>query len=271
MCEIPEKFHVPKYRNILVVAGAGMSADSGLHTFQNRSSRFELWGGAPESPARRALEEGLSFLKLLRIHPELAWPMYLHRLESCLKARIHDGYHALAEIARSQNRTLAVLTSNVDGLFPRAGFSPVHECHGQIHRLQCSTPCRQETWEADADKIRSELATGAFPACPWCGNAARPNVSWGDTAFASAEGDARARQLATVVEEMIAQPTLLLECGVSSASGLRRYANNLRQTHRTVFLLRINTEAETVEGDRQWTLRGTAEQTLIALKTAQAV
>lgn len=266
MCELPEKFYKPEYRNVLVVAGAGMSADSGIPTFQNRANRFEFWGTAPESPARRVLKEGLSFLKILRIHPELAWPIYLHRLELCLKARIHGGYHALAEIARLRNRTIAILTSNVDGFFQRAGFSSVHECHGKIRRLQCSTPCRQETWEADADQIRQDLSTGVFPVCLWCGGAARPNVSWGETYFASAEGDVRARQLANAVEAMVAEPTLLIECGVSEQSGLRRYAKNLHQTHRTVFLLRINTEAEIMESDRQWTLRGTVEQTLIALQ-----
>ncbi len=266
MSGLPENFSVPKCNNVLVVAGAGMSADSGLPTFQNRSSRFDFWGATPGTPARRAMEEGLSMLKLFRVHPELAWPMYLHRLETCLNARIHDGYRALAEIARTPGRAVAVLTSNVDGLFPRAGFSPVHECHGQIRRLQCSAPCRQETWAAEPELIRREFDAGKFPACPWCGGAARANISWGEMTYASEESDARARRFADVVEAMVAQPTLLIECGVSHESGLRRYAENLHQSRVEVFLLRINNEAETAEGERQWILRGKAEQTLATLR-----
>ena len=265
MGQFSERFYVPESQNVLVVAGAGMSADSGLPTFQNRSSRFDLWGASPGTPARRAMEEGLSMLKLFCVHPEIAWPMYLHRLESCLSARIHDGYRALAEIARAPGRAVVVLTSNVDGLFPRAGFSPVHECHGQIRRLQCISPCRQETWAADAEQIRRELDGGKFPACPWCGGAARANISWGELTYASEESDARARRFAAVVEAMVAQPTLLIECGVSRESGLRRYAENLHAKYDRVFLLRINPEADAAHADRSLTIRGLAEATLVRL------
>ena len=204
----------------------------------------------------------MSMLKLFRVHPELAWPMYLHRLEACLSARIHDGYRILAQVARSPDHEVAVLTSNVDGLFPRAGFSHVHECHGQIRRLQCSTPCRQETWAADAEQIRAGLSAGRFPVCLWCGGAARANISWGEMTYAAEESDARARRFAAVVEAMVAQPTLLIECGVSHESGLRRYADDLHSKHGHVFLIRINPEVEAVCGERFLAICNRAEATL---------
>jgi NAD-dependent SIR2 family protein deacetylase len=263
MTGLPDNFSVPKCKNVLVVAGAGMSADSGLPTFQNRSSRFDFWGALPGTPARRAMEEGMSMLKLFRVHPELAWPMYLHRLEACQTARMHDGYRVLAEIAKDRN--LAVLTSNVDGLFPRARFSVVHECHGQIGRLQCSTPCRQETWVAEPEQIRDGLSVGRFPVCPWCGGAARANISWGESTYVHAESDVRARRLAECVKSMVTEPTLVIECGVSHESGLRRYADDLHAKHESVFLLRINPEAEAVNGNRLLAIRSTAEAALVSL------
>jgi hypothetical protein len=45
-----------------------------------------------------------------------------------------------------------VFTSKVDGQFQRAGFhdEQLVECHGSIHHLQCSRPCSEDIWPADA-------------------------------------------------------------------------------------------------------------------------
>jgi len=249
------------FHHLIVVAGAGMSADSGLPTF---ADIFSVWGAREGTPSRAALESGHSPLALFRRHPELAWPLYLSKLEACQSARIHRGYIALLKFSRHIPGHGVVLTSNVDGLFLRAGFPLVHECHGQIARLQCGRPCAQETWLPDIEKIRSNLSRGQFPTCPHCRGAARPNISWGDSSFAHGEGDRQAQAFAAALASMHGR-ALIIECGVSPASGLRRVAENLHHEREESFLLRINPEYAESTGDRMLTIPGSAESTLVQI------
>ena len=98
-----------------------------------------------------------------------------------------------AALGRIETAGSFVFTSNVDGHFQRAGFSPqrIDECHGSIHRLQCLGPCSPALWPATGlepalDEVRCALL-GPLPACPYCGGIARPNVlmfddwAWNDT------------------------------------------------------------------------------------------
>jgi NAD-dependent SIR2 family protein deacetylase len=83
-----------------------------------------------------------------------------------------------------------VFTSNVDGLFQRAGFDDtrVSECHGSIHQLQCLRPCSDEIWPADkvipkVDESACRLLS-PLPRCPGCGGIARPNIlMFGDSGW----------------------------------------------------------------------------------------
>jgi len=256
-----KKLPLRSFRNVVVVAGAGMSADSGLPTF---TDILAGWGAEEGTAVRALMETGVSPLGLFRRHPELAWPLYLSRLEACSSARIHNGYLALLEIARRIPGDCAVLTSNVDGLFPRAGFMLVHECHGQIARLQCRLPCHQKTWVPNVAEISKDLARGKFPSCPQCGEIARPNISWGDSSFVHAEGDERARIFASYVDEMQCQ-TLVIECGVSPGSGLRRFAEDRHRQREEVFLIRINLDAQEISGERHLSVAASAENALVGL------
>lgn len=256
-----ERLPLRSFRHCIVVAGAGMSAECGLPTFLKPAA---VWGAEEGSAAHMALVLGTSPLALFRQHPEHAWRMYLSRLAACSAARIHNGYLALLDITRMLPGDCAVLTSNVDGIFRRAGFPLVHECHGQIIRLQCGHPCVQQTWPADLAGIAQDLARGVFPTCPHCGGAARPNISWGDSAFVHGEEDVRARIFAASIEAMRG-PTLVIECGVAPVSGLRRFAENLHVQRDDVFLLRINPEAEAGAENRQLTMPIGAEAALVAL------
>jgi NAD-dependent SIR2 family protein deacetylase len=75
-----------------------------------------------------------------------------------------------------------VYTSNVDGHFQHAGFDThrLVECHGNIHRLQCTEPCHSQLWQDSALELDINLDTlearGELPRCPECGKLARPNV-----------------------------------------------------------------------------------------------
>ncbi len=73
---------------------------------------------------------------------------------------------------------MIVFTSNVDGHFQKAGFNKdkIIECHGSIHYLQCSTPCRDDIWEADQIEVDMQAFEAKAPHCQACGAIARPNI-----------------------------------------------------------------------------------------------
>ena len=70
----------------------------------------------------------------------------------------------------------------MDGHFQKAGFpsARVYECHGSIHRLQCTANCSDRIWAtADLHPQVDEAACqwqGELPHCPRCGVLARPNI-----------------------------------------------------------------------------------------------
>lgn len=101
----------------------------------------------------------------------------------------HDGFRLLLAMARNKKYGYFVFTSNVDGQFQKAGFRDdrIVECHGSIHYLQCSEPCKKTIWNAsefhpEIDEEHCRL-TNTLPICPSCGSVARPNIlmfdDWG--------------------------------------------------------------------------------------------
>jgi hypothetical protein len=121
--------------------------------------------------------------------PEIAWGFYGHRLKLYRDTIPHAGFAKLLKIAHIMPNEEFVFTSNVDGHFQKAGFTPDHvaECHGSIDRLQCLDGCGQAVWSADAFKpvVDTEkcMLLSDLPTCPACGGLARPNImifgDWG--------------------------------------------------------------------------------------------
>lgn len=162
---------------LLVCAGAGMGVDSGLPTFRDDHG---FWRAYP--PFKRL---GLSFAELATpalfvADPTLAWGFYGHRLDLYRRAVPHAGFDMLWCWGSAVPSGVGVFTSNVDGLFQRAGFGRVAEVHGSIHHLQCVQPCSDDVWPADDLAVevdpQSMRATGPLPSCRNCGGLARPNV-----------------------------------------------------------------------------------------------
>lgn len=164
---------------ILVAAGAGMGADSGLATFRGQDGFWKNYPALKQAGINfQDIANPLSFSE----HPELAWGFYGHRLNHYRQTKPHHGFQILREWGNKKTNGIAVFTSNVDGQFQKAGFAPdlIHECHGSIHYLQCITPCCQAIWPAtDFNPIVSEstcLLLNELPRCPSCGAIARPNI-----------------------------------------------------------------------------------------------
>ena len=230
---------------LLITAGAGMGVDSGLPDFRGTEGFWRAY------PAFAKL--GLEFEELANPHwfardPHLAWGFYGHRLMLYRATTPHAGFEILKRWSAAKPSPSFVFTSNVDGHFQRAGFDAgrVLECHGSIHHLQCSRPCRDDIWEADAETIEVDLdtmrAADPLPRCPACGSVARPNVlMFGDSRWLAARTKDQAARYAEWFTGLSPDVRLVvIECGAGSAvPTVRLFSEGIART-RPATLIRIN-------------------------------
>lgn len=149
-------------QRVVVLTGAGMSAESGVPTF--RDAQTGLW--ANYRPEELATPEAF------RNNPGRVWRWYEERRDKVRAARPHAGHQALVEMA-SLLPSLTIITQNVDGLHQMAGSRGVIELHGNINRSKCSVSGRQisREWLKDVE--------GEPPPSPYVkGGLARPDVVW---------------------------------------------------------------------------------------------
>jgi NAD-dependent deacetylase len=143
-------------REVAVLTGAGISAESGLPTFRGSEG---LWRGL--DPMQVASREAL------QRDPELVWQFYHWRRELLRTARPNPGHLALVQLAAILPR-LALITQNVDRLHQLAGSADVIELHGNLQELRCMA-CGMVVDRADEP-------LEALPTCSACGGLLRPAV-----------------------------------------------------------------------------------------------
>lgn len=204
---------------ILVTAGAGMGVDSGLPDFRGPEGFWRAY------PAFRDL--GLRFEQLANpqwFHedPALAWGFYGHRLNLYRETVPHPGFAALLRWGAGKPHGVFAFTSNVDGQFQKAGFSPsrVVECHGSIHHLQCLRNCGAAIRPADGVAVEVDPETcrarKPYPACHGCHGLARPNIlMFGDMAWDESRTDAQHANLQRWLET-VKGPLVVLEFGAGT-------------------------------------------------------
>ena len=173
-------------RHVVVLTGAGVSAESGVPTF--RDAQTGLW--ARFDP--RELATPSAFAR----NPRLVWDWYAARREAVQQAQPNAAHHALAALERHA-RAFTLVTQNVDGLHARAGSRNLVELHGNIARVRCSREgTRVETWRDDDPRLP--------PRCAHCGAFLRPDVVWFEEllppeALAAAEAAADRADLLLVI------------------------------------------------------------------------
>jgi NAD-dependent deacetylase len=150
-------------RRVLVITGAGMSADSGLPTYRGFGGLYDRDVTEDGMP----IEEALSG-RMLRQRPEICWK-YLGEIEHAVRGkRPHAGHQVLAHLAPRYER-FTVLTQNIDGFHRAAGQPDLIEIHGNLHRLNCVN-CPHELDVVDY------AALALPPVCAYCAGAMRPAV-----------------------------------------------------------------------------------------------
>ena len=188
-------------RRIVLLSGAGMSAESGVPTF--RDAQTGLWANFRP--------EDLATEKAFRARPAVVWEWYQSRRAMIAQVQPNAGHVAVADFQRRHPGRLTVATQNVDGLHQRAGSPGVLALHGNI---------AEDRW-LDAPRGCCDVANlraGAAPACATCGNLRRPAVVWFGEMLP-------VRELAAA-EEAAAACDLMLVVGTSGvvypAAGLAR-------------------------------------------------
>jgi NAD-dependent deacetylase len=157
-------------RAVLVLTGAGVSAESGVPTFRGADG---LW--------RSHRAEELATPEAFASDPRLVWEWYGWRRELVGRCRPNAGHEALAGWALAR-AGIALVTQNVDGLHEAAaralsaepGAALPLELHGSIFRVKCSR-CAHRA--ADRGPIDATTAD-ALPRCPQCAALLRPDVVW---------------------------------------------------------------------------------------------
>ncbi|WP_304193433.1 NAD-dependent deacylase [Lentibacter algarum] len=143
--------------HIVILTGAGISAESGLGTFRDEGG---LW-------AQHKIEDVATPEGFAR-DPELVQRFYNMRRAEAAKAVPNAAHRALAALEAVHD--VLIVTQNVDGLHEAAGSKNVLHMHGSLARAMCAT-C-QARWDAP-------LVMTVSDACPSCGEkATRPDIVW---------------------------------------------------------------------------------------------
>jgi NAD-dependent deacetylase len=147
-------------RNIVILTGAGVSAESGLATFRGPDG---LWEG------HRV--EDVCTPEAFRRDPALVQAFYDARRAKLKQVEPNAAHRALVRLDASWRGELLIVTQNVDDLHERAGATRVLHMHGELKSAWCLACDGRMKWE-------EELGNG--PACPACGAAGRlrPDIVW---------------------------------------------------------------------------------------------
>lgn len=149
--------------HVVVLSGAGISAESGVPTF--RDVETGLW--ATVDPYEISSIDGW------RRHPEKVWAWYLWRHYMMKSVEPNDGHRAVA--AWEDYAEVHVVTQNVDDLHERSGSSRVYHLHGSLFAFKCDR-CAM-AYQGELPAMPEPVETVEPPACT-CGGLIRPDVVW---------------------------------------------------------------------------------------------
>jgi NAD-dependent deacetylase len=144
---------------LLVMTGAGVSAESGIPTFRGA-------GGLWENHSFETLASPEGFAR----DPALVWRFYSHRRKVATTCRPNPGHLALAAVERRLGDRFLLVTQNVDGLHREAGSQRLVELHGNLFTTRCDGCARAPF----ADRALHEAEV---PTCD-CGSRLRPHIVW---------------------------------------------------------------------------------------------
>ncbi len=157
------KRRVEESKNLGVLTGAGISAESGIPVFRGKDG---LW--------KEYRAEELATPEAFQRNPELVWEWYRWRRGIIREKKPNPAHYALAAIESKlvdRGGSFTLITQNVDGLHDVAGSRNVVKIHGDIWDVKCTNP-------GCGFKKRERSALPPLPRCEACGSLLRPGVVW---------------------------------------------------------------------------------------------
>ncbi|HET6537664.1 MAG TPA: NAD-dependent deacylase [Sphingopyxis sp.] len=148
------------YRNIVILTGAGVSAESGIQTFRDSDGLWE----------EHRIED-VATPEAFQRDPEMVHRFYDARRESIQTKEPNAAHLALAELDAAWPGELLIVTQNVDDLHERAGAQRLIHMHGEHLQAWC---------RACDNRSPHHGPLLAQPACPCCGVSGylRPDIVW---------------------------------------------------------------------------------------------
>jgi NAD-dependent deacetylase len=241
-------------RSVVIMTGAGVSAESGLRTFRGgEKDMSSLW--KEFDPQTLATPEAFD------ANPEMVSRWYDWRRLGCLAAEPNAGHLALAEleaivVGRASSATpprpslkregaFMLLTQNVDRLHQRAGSVNVVELHGTIMEWRCT--------RTGAKVVPSAQGMTEFPTRTAAGGLLRPDVVW--------FGEALPEEAVAAAQMAVARCDVFLSVGTSSvvypAAGFVHAARA-----RGAFTAEVNADETVISGMVDVSLRGKSGEVL---------
>jgi NAD-dependent deacetylase len=150
------------FENIVILSGAGLSRESGLHTFRDADG---IWA--------KVNVEDVATPSAFARNPALVHDFYNARRRQLISGTVqpNEAHLALARLQREWKGDVTVVTQNIDDLLERGGAVDVIHMHGELLKARCSR-CQQTT------QCTIDLTTEST--CPSCGASGemRPHVVW---------------------------------------------------------------------------------------------
>lgn len=193
-----------KIQSVVVLTGAGVSAESGLKTFRDNNGLWE----------DHRVEE-VATPEAYEANPELVHRFYNMRRQQLLDPDLepNSAHIALANFQKSFDGKFTIITQNVDNLHERAGSSNVIHMHGELLKIFCTRSGKRFGCHENVD-TRSE--------CQCCGlsGTLRPDIVWFGEMPKSMD----------LIESLLAGCDLFISIGTSGtvypAAGFKQVANS---------------------------------------------
>ncbi|RPG79356.1 MAG: NAD-dependent deacylase [Euryarchaeota archaeon TMED117] len=150
-----------KETKVVILTGAGISAESGIRTFRASDGLWE----------EHRIEDVATPMGWER-NPQLVWDFYQARRRQLSEVEPNPGHTALTTLEDHLDDMLLV-TQNVDNLHERAGSKNLIHIHGELEKLRC-----EECHHVDVMMEPQDLGS-SFVSCPVCTNTMmRPHIVW---------------------------------------------------------------------------------------------
>ena len=146
-------------KKLVVLTGAGMSAESGISTFRDSGGLWEQYR-----------IEDVATPQAWERNPELVLEFYNQRRKQLFDVEPNAGHLALAELEKKYE--VRIITQNVDNLHERAGSSWVLHLHGELMKMRSTSPMA-DVYDVKPEKIEYFLGD----LCPK-GYPLRPHIVW---------------------------------------------------------------------------------------------